>query len=169
MQVKSREDSYRAPELMRDTLLQTPQDGRRKSCAREETSDCSKAPRWGQGEVPSLRMDGVEDEQRGGDRNQAGQQFSCLTLCSITGVSPFPSLHRDLQIPPPQTPCSPLDPAHPPSVHSPEQGALFADEDPEAGLLLDMWLPGVSASLPMVLGGCTVCGRKSEECLPSKV
>ena len=78
-------------------------------------------------------------------------------------------MHRDLRIPLPQTPCSPLDPAHPPSVRSPEQGALFADEDPEAGLLLDTWLPGVSVSLPVVLRGCTVCGRKSEECLPSKV
>ena len=119
--------------------------------------------------MPSLRMAGVEDEYRGGDRSQAGQQFSCLTLRSITGVSPFPRLHRDFRIPPPQTSRSPLDPAQPPSVHSPEQGALFADEDPEAGLLLDTWLPGVSASLPMVLRGCTVCGRKSEECLPSKV
>lgn len=119
--------------------------------------------------MPSLRMAGVEDEHRGGDRSQAGQQFSCLTLHSITGVSPFPRLHRDFRIPPPQTPHSLLDPAEPPSVHSPEQGALFADEDPEAGLLLDTWLPGVSASLPVVLRGCTACGRKSEECLPSKV
>lgn len=103
MQVKSRQDSYRALELVRDSCCKT---STQKSCARAERSYRSKALRWGQGEVPSLRMAGVEAEHRGRDRSQAGQQFSCLTLCSITG-SPLSRMHRDLESPLPK-PHAPL-------------------------------------------------------------